>query len=130
MVEYPKAAAVIFVGNLPRVCDFYCHITGGVVTTRDSEHAVLSWPGFDLVIHRIPNEPGTDSSNPPSVREDSYIKVCLPVESIEASRGQASLYGGHVKDRAFEWEARGFRACDGYDPEGNVFQLREIGLQR
>jgi hypothetical protein len=24
-----------------------------------------------------------------------------------------------------EFEARGFRACDGYDPEGNVVQLRE-----
>ena len=37
----------------------------------------------------------------------------------------AERLGGRVKPVHDEWEARGFRACDGHDPEGNVIQVRE-----
>jgi len=26
-----------------------------------------------------------------------------------------------------EWELRGANVCDGHDPEGNIFQLRQAG---
>ncbi len=44
---------------------------------------------------------------------------------IEDARKQAAALGGQVGPKAREWQARGFRACDGFDPEGNVFQVRE-----
>jgi hypothetical protein len=34
--------------------------------------------------------------------------------------------GGELNPPDKEFAARGFRACDGHDPEGNVLQLREI----
>ena len=40
-------------------------------------------------------------------------------------RGQALALGGQLFAPKREWEARGFRACDGIDPEGNVIQLRQ-----
>jgi predicted enzyme related to lactoylglutathione lyase len=51
--------------------------------------------------------------------------LCLPVVSIAAARSLAVAHGGAIKSPQHEWEARGFRACDGYDPEGNVIQVRE-----
>ncbi len=58
-------------------------------------------------------------------REDTPLKLCLPVPSIAPGRALASSLGGQLNPPAKEWAARGFRACDGTDPEGNVFQLRE-----
>ncbi len=57
-------------------------------------------------------------------REDSYLKVCVPVQSLTESRALAQALGGRVASPDREWEARGFRACDGHDPEGNIVQLR------
>ena len=37
----------------------------------------------------------------------------------------APTLGGAIKPPEAEWEARGFRAVDGHDPEGNVVQFRE-----
>ena len=49
------------------------------------------------------------------------------VPSIAEARVRAAGLGGEVWPVDREWEAtsRGFRACDGRDPEGNVFQVRE-----
>jgi predicted enzyme related to lactoylglutathione lyase len=43
----------------------------------------------------------------------------------DADHAVAAAHGGAVQPAAREWEARGFRACDGHDPEGNIFQVRE-----
>jgi hypothetical protein len=78
-------------------------------------------------VHQLRGEPPvtTDTRGRPALREDSYWKLALPVASIAAARTIASLLGGGLKSPEQEWEARGFRACDGYDPEGNVIQVRE-----
>ncbi len=60
------------------------------------------------------------------VREDSYIKLCFPVESLESARNLAVSLGGCIQGKSKEWQARGFLACDGHDPEGNVIQLRQM----
>lgn len=44
------------------------------------------------------------------------------------TRVTAASLGGHIKPAAAEWSARGFRACDGHDPEGNVLQVRETAV--
>jgi len=50
---------------------------------------------------------------------------CDPVDSLAAARARVAMLGGRLDPADREWSARGFRACDGVDPEGNVFQLRE-----
>lgn len=61
----------------------------------------------------------------PVVREGMPVKICLPVPSLVQSRMKAAASGGALDAKEDEWQAGGFRACDGYDPEGNVVQFRE-----
>lgn len=122
---------MVFVNDVPRVTAFYRDLIQMTLSTGDSKHSVLELRGFELVIHKLSNEPPVErvQAGRARAREDSYIKICLPVLNIAAARKIAKSLGGHVKDPQFEWEARGFRACDGYDPEGNVFQVRELAAE-
>ena len=49
------------------------------------------------------------------------------VEDIAHARNRAAERGGAMKAVEREWEFERARVCDGYDPEGNVFQLRQAG---
>jgi predicted enzyme related to lactoylglutathione lyase len=118
---------VLFVANVERVAAFYAAIGAMNLVTRDPEHAVLAIEGFQLVIHRLRGEPEPhiDADGKVRVREDSYAKICLPVDRIDAARSRAVAHGGFIKPAQQEWQVRDFRACDGNDPEGNVIQVRE-----
>jgi len=132
MAALPKPSVVLFVANVPKLCHFYRQVAAMTVLHADDTHAVLELEGFQLVIHLLSNEPEVPSKTPGdiSVREDAYWKLCLPVMSLAAARKIASDLGGWIRPPEHEWEARGFRACDGNDPEGNVIQLREEGDHR
>lgn len=97
------------------------------VVHQDKDYVVLDQEGFQVVIHGIPKKIAAQIqiTDPPQVREETPIKLCVPVTSIDHARTRATEFGGEVGPKGKEWEARGFRACDGYDPEGNVFQARE-----
>ena len=123
----PIPSLVIFVADVERVASFYGAVGAMQRVAGDREHVVLEIEGFQLVVHKLRGEPAptTDIAGKVRVREDSYTKLCLPVQSIDAARAQAASLGGFIKPAQHEWEARGFRACDGNDPEGNVIQVRE-----
>jgi predicted enzyme related to lactoylglutathione lyase len=127
MSSKPKSSAVVFAKDIERVADFYRIVLGVSAIYSDKDHIVLDGDGFQLVIHGIPKEIAAtiEIKNPPLVRDEMPIKICFPVESIQASRNKAAELGGQIRPKNNEWEARGFRACDGFDPEGNVFQVRE-----
>lgn len=124
MPATPLPALVLFVSDVERVSRFYLGISDLQLMHQDADHAVLEGWGFQLVMHRIHGETPA-APGEPVVREDSYTKLCLPVASIAQARAAASAHGGFVKGASSEWAARGFRACDGHDPEGNVLQVRE-----
>ncbi len=123
-----NACAVIFASDVSRVRDFYRQLVRMEVLTEDAEHAVMAIPGFELVIHKLYGEPSSvdDDHDQELVREDSYIKLCFPVDSLESARNLAESLGGSIQGKSKEWQARGFLACDGRDPEGNVIQLRQM----
>ena len=127
MSHLPKPSAVVFVANVPRMTQFYQALASMALLHQDDLYAVLEVEGFQLVIHALKGAP--DAAAAPvgqlRVREDSYIKVCLPVESIATARTTAATLGGAIRPPGNEWEARGFRACEGHDPEGNVLQVRQ-----
>jgi predicted enzyme related to lactoylglutathione lyase len=127
MSTRPKPSAVVFAKNVAALADFYRQVVGMTEVARDASHVVLDEAGFQLVIHNIPKAIAAriEITVPPRVREDVALKVCLPVASIEQARLKAAELGGKVGAKGKEWTARGFRACDGHDPEGNVFQVRE-----
>jgi predicted enzyme related to lactoylglutathione lyase len=127
MPNKPKPSAVVFAKEIEQIADFYRFVLGVATIYSDKDHVVLDGDGFQLVIHGIPKEIAAtiEIKTPPSVREEIPIKICFPVESIHASRNKAGELGGQIRPKKNEWQARGFRACDGFDPEGNVFQIRE-----
>lgn len=120
----PPVAAVMFVDNVDRMSAFYQGVAGMTAMHADDEHVVLEAAGFQLIVHAIPAAYANDASAYP-LREDGCIKLCLPVTSIDAARAVAVGLGGELWPPEREWEARGVRVCDGRDPEGNVFQLRQ-----
>ncbi len=102
---------------------FYRELASMTVLSGDAHHTVMAIDGLELVVHRLAGEPQVREVR---LREDAYVKVCLPVASIAHARAVAAAHGGAIRSSEHEWEARGFRACDGYDPEGNVIQVREL----
>ena len=118
------AAGVVFVDDVLAVSAFYRAVTGMVVLHAGDGYAVLGSDGFQLTVHALP-VPGGDGSGTYPTRHDSYVKLCFPVRSLAEARATAAEFEGELWPADREWEARGFRACDGRDPEGNVFQLRE-----
>lgn len=127
MKTRPNPSAVIFAKDIEALARFYRETAEMIEVHRDTDHIVLNEQGFHLVVHGIPKPIAAtiQITSPPEVRDETQIKICLPVWSIERARTKAAELGGHIGPKTKEWGAPGFRACDGYDPEGNVFQVRE-----
>lgn len=123
-MNMPSPAGVIFVDDVARIAAFYQAVVGMNVVHADNDHVVLEVTGFQLTVHALapPSRDRADLAYP--TREDSYIKLCFPVADLARARSTAARLGGELWPPDREWQARGFRACDGRDPEGNVFQLR------
>ncbi len=127
MSSKPKPGAVVFAKDLAKVAKFYETVACLSVTHAERGHVVLESADMQLVVHGIPKwiADRIEISDPPEVREETPIKLFFPVPSLAEARAMAPSLGGSVSPKAKEWEARGFRACDGFDPEGNVVQFRE-----
>jgi predicted enzyme related to lactoylglutathione lyase len=123
MVSNIRPGAVIFTGDHKRLANFYEAVTGLTVSFADDKVTVLRSDSFELVIHLLPNE--SRVNQPPQVRQDSYIKPFFPVTSLSGARERAAALGGQLRPAEEEWTARGFRACEAIDPDGNVIQFRE-----
>jgi catechol 2,3-dioxygenase-like lactoylglutathione lyase family enzyme len=117
----PAPAAVVFVADVPRMARFYRELLSMRVLHDASDHVVLECDGMQLTIHALHGEPSTADAP----RFDTYIKLCFPVHAIADIRARAPALGGALWGIEKEWKARGFSACDGRDPEGNIFQVRE-----
>ena len=127
MTALPSPSVVLFVANVAAVAEFYRKLADMAVVHAATDHVVLEIAGLQLVVHALHGASPADENNSEtvSVREDAYFKLCLPVTRIATARTQALAMGGAIGPVANEWQARGFRACDGHDPEGNVIQVRE-----
>lgn len=123
MAKNTRPGAVIFTANHKRLAKFYEAMSGLPVSFSDDKHTVLASDTFELVIHSLSGEPAV--SEPPLVREDSYIKPFFPVTNLAEARERAAALGGQLRPENAEWSARGFRACEAIDPDGNVIQFRE-----
>jgi catechol 2,3-dioxygenase-like lactoylglutathione lyase family enzyme len=117
-----RPGAVIFTGDKKRLTRFYQAITGLPVRVDDDSVTVLASEHFELVIHALPGEP---LGHPSATREEVYVKPFFPVASLADARETATSLGGNLRPAHEEWEARGFRACEAVDPDGNVIQFRE-----
>ncbi len=121
-------ALVIFAKDAPRLAEFYRRVLRLNVAAEDAHHVLLRGDDVELVIHALPPEHAVEVrvTQPPRVREDAAIKPAFLVDDLEATRAEASLYGGHLKPREMTWRWRGCLVLDGWDPEGNVVQFRQV----
>jgi predicted enzyme related to lactoylglutathione lyase len=127
MSEQPKFGAVIFAKDISRVAKFYTELLSMTIVHSAEDYMVLNSSGYPLVIHGIPQKiaASIEIATPPERRTETAIKLFFLVSSLTVLREQAIALGGRLNPKESEWEARGFRACDGHDPEGNVIQFRE-----
>ena len=122
MAHTTRVGAVIFTGGKDRLAQFYEAVTGLTVSAKDDNVTVLASDEFELVIHALPGEPTNQAALPGRA---AYVKPFFPVKSLSETRRRAAAFGGQLSPASEEWEARGFRACEAIDPDGNPIQFRE-----
>jgi predicted enzyme related to lactoylglutathione lyase len=123
----PDAAAVLFTIDLARIAQFYETVAGLRVAGAEDDHVVLENGSFRLIIHQIPAQYAKHIriDDPPAVREAGAIKLSFPVVSIADAREAAARLGGSVYPAGRESSYDSATVCDGWDPDGNVFQLSQ-----
>ena len=123
--------AVLYAKDLDRLVKFYAAVAGIEPQAVKNGFAVLGASPSQLVIVRIPERIADEIeiATPPELREATPIKLVFAVEDIAHARKRAAELGGAVNAVEREWKFEGARVCDGHDPEGNIFQLRQTVRQ-
>ncbi len=127
MATTARLGSVIFTGDTERLAQFYEAVTGLKVSFQDDDVTVLAAESFELVIHALRGESVSQAALP---GREAYVKPFFPVQSLSETRTLAAAFGGQVRPAGEEWEARGFRACEAIDPDGNPIQFRELAPER
>ena len=124
-----RTGAVLFARGLDQVATFYAKVLDLSEAHRDDDHILLESPGFQLVVHRIPDHSVAESqaAGPPTRRATAAFKPVFFVHSLGSVRTTVGAHGGTMEPRDKEWSFNGAVVCDAVDPEGNVIQFREMG---
>jgi hypothetical protein len=127
MSELPKAGALLFAKDLERMASFYEQVAGLTVKARVEGRVVLESAHYSLVLHALPQivADNLTITSPPMRRTDVPVKLIFPVASLALVHTLSPMLGGGVDSESAEWIGPGFRACEGFDPEGNLVQWRE-----
>ena len=123
-----QAGAVLFTVHLKQLAHFYEHVVGMRVVKTASDHVVLEIGTFRLTVHQVAEQYANNIviTSPPVVRESAATKLSFRVDSISRARQSAAELGGLVYGSEREWDNDGSRTCDGYDSDGNVFQVFQL----
>lgn len=118
--------AVLYGKDVARLSAFYARVAGLTLVEGDATWSRLTAAGFELIVHAIPPAiaAGIVIASPPERREETPIKLLLPVADLATARAAAAELGGELNGPDLEWRFADLTVCDGHDPEGNVFQLR------
>jgi predicted enzyme related to lactoylglutathione lyase len=120
--------AVLYAKDLDRLVEFYSSVASIEAQSIEKDFAILGARPSQFVIVRIPKRlaDSIDIASPPEAREDTPLKPVFGVADIAHARDRAAELGGSMNTAEREWEFEGAKVCDCYDPEGNVFQLRQM----
>ena len=119
-------SAVLFAKDLRKVAAFYTRVCSAKVKNEDAHHADLDCGGFQLIVHRIPEQyaQAVIISDPPRRREHGAVRLDFTIADVAASRVLARALGGEIDDRPPPYAGVDARFHLGHDPEGNVFGAR------
>jgi predicted enzyme related to lactoylglutathione lyase len=127
MTDRGLIGAVLYAKDLERLVQFYSSVVGIEPQSIEKGFAILGSRPSQFVIVRIP-KPIADMIEIPTPlepREETPLKLVFGVQDIAHARELAAGLGGAIGAADREWEFEGAKVCDGHDPEGNVFQLRQ-----
>jgi len=116
---------VLYVVDLDRMTAFYRDALGLEAAGGHDGGADLRCAGSVLHLVQVPPAvaAGIVIGSPAERREDTPIKLLLPVNDVAATARRAAAGGGQVDEDAQPWEWQGTLRLDVVDPEGNVVQL-------
>lgn len=122
------AGAVVYAKDLGLLSEFYAAVVDMAVTEAEAGHVTLEARGFQLVVVAIPPQIASTVTieSPPKRREATPIKLVFFVQSLEAASAKVAPLGGQMNPAERVWQFQGATVLDGHDPEGNVFQLRQV----
>jgi predicted enzyme related to lactoylglutathione lyase len=113
--------AIVFAQDMPRMTAFYRDALGlhFLPDSSNEEWAEFDAEGTLLALHAIPDEAATTIAftEPQRPRSDTPIKLVFEAPDLEGARAHLVAHG------AVMLEPHRWGACDGLDPEGNVFQI-------
>lgn len=127
----PKPASVhivVYAKETDAVARFYEKVLDLARLESESSFVLLAGIGYELSVLAMPEHLALQVTlqSPPAPREDTPVKVSFLVRDIESRRQTVLNAGGSLKPPEATWSWRGQLHLDGVDPEGNVFQLRQI----
>jgi predicted enzyme related to lactoylglutathione lyase len=119
---------VVFAKNKKRVSAFYQQALGLAVEESESSHDLLRGHGYEVVVHTIPRKYAASITitKPARPREETPFKPTFVVSSLAQVRTAAEATGGYLKPAAGAWHFRGHIVIDGWDPEGNIVQFKQL----
>lgn len=127
-----REGVFVYAKDVERLARFYASLLELRRIHGDGEIVVLAGTSMQLIVHAMP--PAIAASvritSPPLRRYNTALKFFFTVPSLADARERAAALGGEVLTEV--WNGPGFRVCNAVDPEGNVFQVRELlqqGLQ-
>jgi hypothetical protein len=94
----------------------------------DKTHDLLVGEGHEVVVHDISKAyaESIEIATPPMPRDESAMKPTFVVDDLEVVRTAAKATGGFLKPLKQAWRFRGFVVLDGWDPEGNIVQFKQV----
>ena len=117
--------AVLYVVDLPRMVAFYRDGLGLTLSRGDDSGADLAVTGSTLHLLRVPAAVAAEIviADPPVRREETPIKLVVPVDDLAGARRRIVEHGGVVDAPDREWTWADTIRVDAVDPEGNVVQV-------
>jgi predicted enzyme related to lactoylglutathione lyase len=116
---------VLWVEDLSIAKGFYQKLLNAEILDDSATFVRVSSKHNEVLLHLVPEQYREGISVPPRLREDAVIKPIFVVTSVSEARSAVAGLSGQVNSSDTEQVYAQSRYCDGFDPEGNVFQVSE-----
>ncbi|MBG9378541.1 VOC family protein [Panacibacter sp. DH6] len=117
---------ILFCADVKKLVHFYTECFGfSIIGTFDENWTVLDAGQVELAFHKIPPE---HLPTPPGAFTvtDTNVKLVFETGAALSSFHEQLLAKGTDVGAIQQYPGYPFQVCDGRDPEGNVFQLRQL----
>ena len=116
---------VLWADRFDECRDFYRNLLGADLMHESPNFVDVRSHSAGVLLHRVPEEWASDTSQPAEPREENPIKPVFEVASIEDARASVSESAGRLFDSSTQQTYGQVTYCDGVDPDGNVIQVFE-----